>query len=121
MDFIPAYEPEDCDRLLVVASERGDVETSVGLCEPQATLFTESGDLIKGRDEIRRQNEIEISLKPKFSVDEIRAVTSGDGTLATARMRCTSVHRDPRSGNEVRLLLSTWRWLGENRTERGVL
>jgi ketosteroid isomerase-like protein len=107
MGFIPAYEPEDCDRLLLEALEKGDSETATGLYEPGAVLFTESGGLIKGRDEIRKQNEVEISLEPKFTIDEIRTTVGGDGTLATTRMRCTSVRRDPRSGNRASQLVNT--------------
>lgn len=105
--FIPAYNPEDCDRLLMEAMEKGDIETTIALYEPDAVLFTESGDLMKGRDAIRRHNEEFISLKAKTTIGEIKAVISGDGSIATTRMKCTSVFLDPRSRNQVRLLTNT--------------
>ena len=105
--FIPSYKPEDCDRLLMEAMEKGDIETSVALYEPDAVLLTESGDLMIGRDAIRRHNEEFISLKTKTTIDEIKTAISGDGSIATTRMKCTSVFLDPRSGNQVRLLTNT--------------
>jgi len=105
--FIPAYNPEDCDRLLMEAMEKGDIETTVDLYEPDAVLFTESGDLMKGRDAIRKHNEEFISLKTKTTIDEIKTTISGDGSIATTRMKCTSVFLDPKSGIQVRLLTNT--------------
>ena len=105
--FIPAYKPEDCDRLLMEAMEEGDVETTVALYEPDAVLFTESGDLMKGRDAIRKHNEEFISLKTKTTIHEIKTTISGDGSIATTRMKCTSVFLDPKSGIQVRLLTNT--------------
>jgi ketosteroid isomerase-like protein len=106
MKFIAAYKAEDCDRLLMEAMEKGDVETTVALYEPDAVLFTEFGDLMKG-DAIRKHNEEFISLKTKTTIDEIKTVISGDGSLATTRMKCTTVYRDPKTGNRVRLLTNT--------------
>jgi uncharacterized protein (TIGR02246 family) len=105
--FIPAYKPEDCDRLLMEAMEKGDVETTVALYEPDAVLLTETGDLLKGRDAIRRHNKEFISLKTKTAIDEIKTTISGDGSIATTRMKCTSIFLDPKSGNQVRLLTNT--------------
>ncbi|HXW95202.1 MAG TPA: SgcJ/EcaC family oxidoreductase [Nitrososphaerales archaeon] len=106
--IIQAYQPSDCDRLLMEAMEEGDIETAVALYEPHAVLLTESGDLMKGRDEIRKHNEEFISLKATTTIDEIRTTISGDGSIATTRMKCTSVFLDPRSGNQVRLLTNTF-------------
>ena len=98
--FIPAYKPEDCDRLLIQAMESGDLETTVGLYEPEAVLFTESGDLVK-IDEIQKHNQEFIALKTKTNIEKIEAVMSGDGTLATTRMKCATVYKDPKTGKEV--------------------
>jgi uncharacterized protein (TIGR02246 family) len=104
--FIPAYKPEDCDRLLIEAMEKGDVETTVALYEPDAVLLTESGDIMKG-DAIRKHNEEFISLKTKTTIDEVKTVISGDGSLATTRMKCTTVYSDPKTGNQVSLFTNT--------------
>ena len=89
------------------AMEKGDIETTVALYEPNAVLLTESGDLMIGRDAIRRHNEEFISLNTKTSIDEIKTILSGDGSIATTRMKCASVFIDPKSGNQVRLLTNT--------------
>ena len=68
--IIPSYKPEDCDRLLMEAMEKGDVETTVALYEPDAVLFMKSGELMKGRDAIRGHNEEFIFLKAKTNIDE---------------------------------------------------
>ncbi|HEV2226747.1 MAG TPA: SgcJ/EcaC family oxidoreductase [Nitrososphaerales archaeon] len=104
--FIPAYQPEDCDRLLMEAMEKGDIETTVALYETDAVLLTESGAPMKGREAIRRHNEKFMSLKTKTTIDEIKTMISGDGSIATTRMKCTSFFIDP-SGNQVRLLTNT--------------
>ncbi len=105
--FIPAYKPEDCDRILMEAMEKGDIETTVALYEPDAVLFAESGKLMRGPDLIRKHNEEFISLKTKTTIDHIITAISGDGSIATTRMKCTSVFIDPKTGKQVRLLTNT--------------
>jgi uncharacterized protein (TIGR02246 family) len=105
--FVPAYKPEDCDRLLMEAMEKGDIERTIDLYEPDAVLLTESGEVMKGRDAIRKHNEEFISLKTKTTIDEIRTTVSGDGSIATTRMKCISVFLDRESGNQMRLLTNT--------------
>ena len=107
MKSIPAYKPEDCDRLIVEAVEKGDIETSVALYEPDAVLFTEPDHLIKGHDAIRKQNEKGIAMKTKFTIHDIKTVMTGDGTVATTRMKITSIDVDPKTGKEVRNLINT--------------
>jgi uncharacterized protein (TIGR02246 family) len=107
MKLIPAYKPEDCDRLIVEAIEKGDIETSVALYEHDAVLFTEPDQLIKGLDAIRKQNEKSIAMKTKFTIHEIKTVMSGDGTIATTRMKITSIDLDPKTGKEARNLINT--------------
>ena len=98
--FIPTYKPENCDRLLMEAMEKGDIETTVALYEPDAVLLTESGDLMIGRDAIRRHNEEFISLNAKTTIDEIKTTISGDGSIVITRMKCISVYIEPKSGTK---------------------
>jgi len=100
--FIPAHNPEDCDRLLMQAMEKGDIETTVELYEPGAVLFTKSGELLKG-EEIRNHNEEFIAMKTKTTIYKIETAKSGDGTLATTRMKCVTTYPDPKSGRELRI------------------
>lgn len=79
--------PEDCSRVLVSALESGDIETSVALYEASAVLFSKSGRTMTGLDAIRENNAGVIALKPKFTIAFIKSTLSGDGTLATNRMK----------------------------------
>ncbi|CAL61604.1 conserved hypothetical protein; putative NTF2 domain [Herminiimonas arsenicoxydans] len=80
-------QPDDCSRVLVAALESGDIETSVALYEPSAVLFKKSGETMTGLDAIRENNAGVIALKPKFTIEFITFTLSGDGTLATNRMK----------------------------------
>jgi ketosteroid isomerase-like protein len=95
-----ALEPGDCDRILLDAFERGDLDTSVALYEPDAVLLRQGGEALTGPDAIRSQNASIIALRPRFSIESIRTTVSGDGTLATTRMKCRFVGRAP-DGSEV--------------------
>lgn len=87
--------PEDCSRVLVAALESGDIELSVALYEPSAVLFKKSGEVMTGLDAIRENNAAVIALKPKFTIAFIKATLSGDGTLATNRMKAELAFTKP--------------------------
>ena len=87
--------PEDCSRVLVAALQSGDIELSVALYEPSAVLFKKSGEVMTGLDAIRENNAAVIALKPKFSIASIKATLSGDGTLATNRMKAELAFTKP--------------------------
>jgi uncharacterized protein (TIGR02246 family) len=82
-----AAQPEDCSRVLVAALESGDIDLSVALYESSAVLFKKSGETMTGLDAIRENNAGVIALKPKFTIAFITATLSGDGSLATNRMK----------------------------------
>lgn len=87
--------PEDCSRVLVAALESGDIELSVALYETSATLFKKSGEVMTGLEAIRENNAGVIALKPKFTIAFIKATLSGDGTLATNRMKAELAFTKP--------------------------
>lgn len=87
--------PEDCSRVLVAALESGDIELSVALYETNAVLFKKSGEVMTGLDAIRENNAGVIALKPKFTIAFINATLSGDGTLATNRMKAELAFTKP--------------------------
>lgn len=101
-----ALKPEDCDRLLLAAFERGDIEATLSLYEPGAVLLTESGEAMTGLDTIRQHNAAIIALKPSFSIDSINSTVSGDGTLATTRMKCRLSGTGP-NGNRIEMSVHT--------------
>jgi ketosteroid isomerase-like protein len=81
-----ADAPEDCDRILLAALEAGDIETSVALYEPDAALFSKSGEVMIGHEAIRANNAALIALKPTFHIERIVTTMNGDGSIATTRM-----------------------------------
>lgn len=101
-----ACQPEDCSRVLVAALESGDIETSVALYETSAVLFKKSGEVMTGLDAIRENNAGVIALKPKFTIAFITATLSGDGTLATNRMKAELTFTKP-DGQLVRTNVDT--------------
>lgn len=88
-DTLPrrAAAPEDCDRILLAALQSGDIETSVALYEPDAALFSKSGEVMTGHDAIRANNAALIALKPTFHIESIVTTMNGDGSIATTRMK----------------------------------
>lgn len=82
-----AAAPEDCDRILLAALQAGDIETSVSLYEPDATLFKKSGEVMTGHEAIRANNAALIALKPTFYIERIVTTMNGDGSIATTRMK----------------------------------
>ncbi|MNR83764.1 hypothetical protein D3C72_145490 [compost metagenome] len=80
-------QPDDVSRVLVQALETGDIETSVAVYEASAVLFSKSGRTMVGLEAIRKNNAALIALKPTFAIDFIKFTVSGDGTLATNRMK----------------------------------
>lgn len=91
MEIRHATHPEECNRLLLAALESGDIETSVALYESDAVLFRKNGSVMAGLEAIRKNNAAMIALKPTFTIDFIKATVSGDGTLATNRMRASFI------------------------------
>lgn len=86
-----AFTPEACDRILLTALENADLETTVSLYEPSATLFRKSGATMTGHDEIRASNAALIAIKPKFTIAFIKTTLSGDQTIATTRMKASLI------------------------------
>jgi len=87
-------QPDDVSRVLVQALEKGDIETSVAVYEASAVLFSKSGRTMTGLDEIRKNNAALIALKPTFDIAFIKFTLSGDGTLATNRMKANLSWKD---------------------------
>jgi ketosteroid isomerase-like protein len=85
---VNARRPEDCDRILLDACERGDLDTAVALYEPGAVMYLLStGELARTPEAIRTEFASLIELKPKFTIEEIVSTVHGDGSLATTRLR----------------------------------
>lgn len=120
---MPARKPEECDSILLEALSRGDLETAVGLYEPNASFVQDSGEVIVGRAAIREVMKGFIAMKPKFTVTS-RAVQSGDGSLALTGLKwsATGVDADGKpvtlSGNSAEVVRrqsdGTWLFVIDN-------
>lgn len=84
-----ASTPEQCNRILLAALEAGDIDTSIAVYESDAVLFKKSGETLKGHEAIRQNNAFLIGLKPKFTIEFIKTTFSGDGSIATNRMKAS--------------------------------
>lgn len=103
---VRAQRPEDCDRLLLSALQSGDIDASVALYEPGAALFAKSGEAVVGHEAIRASNAALIALKPRFQIERIVTTVSGDGSIATTRMKATLEGTRP-DGRPVKSTLHT--------------
>ena len=103
---VTARQPEDCDRLLLAALQSGDIDASVALYEPGAALFAKSGEAVVGHEAIRASNAALIALKPRFHIERIVTTVSGDGSIATTRMKATLEGTRP-DGRPVKSALHT--------------
>ena len=120
---MPARKPEECDSILLEALTRGDLETAVGLYEPNASFVQDSGEVIVGRNAIREVMKGFIAMEPKFTVKP-RAVQSGDGSLALTGLKwsATGVDADGKpvtlSGNSSEVVRrqsdGTWLFVIDN-------
>jgi ketosteroid isomerase-like protein len=84
-----ARAPQDCGRILIDAIHAGDLDTCVALYETGAVLFRKSGEPISGHEAIRAANAALIAIKPRFTIEFIRATPNEGGDLATTRMKAT--------------------------------
>lgn len=101
---MPAYEPEDCDRLIIEAIHNKDVEAAVALYEPNATLVLfGSGQVVTGRQAIREVLQDVMALDLKMTM-EVSVVQSGD--LALTRTKGTASGIGP-DGKPVMMQVNT--------------
>jgi uncharacterized protein (TIGR02246 family) len=104
-DFIRAYQPEDCDRLLLQALQAGDLDTVLALYEPGAAFYLVStGELTHSTEVMRAEYAALIAMKPTMAIQEITTTLHLDGALATTRMRSTMEATAP-DGTPIRASL----------------
>jgi uncharacterized protein (TIGR02246 family) len=97
---MPAHKPEECDALLTKALEAGDLDAGMELYEPGATFVAAGSELVSGIQAIRKVLQAFIEVGTTFSLDDVSAVPSADGTIAVTRARGTSTSPGP-DGNPV--------------------
>jgi len=95
-----AWQPEECDRILLAALESGDIEACVALYEPGAVLFKKSGEIVTGLDAIRQTYVSMIALQPTFGIEFIKCTVSADGSIGTNRVKAGMAWKD--AGGKMR-------------------
>lgn len=81
-----AYDPQDLERLLVSRERAGDVDGMVALYEPRAVLDCGGGQLVVGRDALRKFYAELVATGKKFDMgDQRAAIVSGDLALTSTR------------------------------------
>jgi len=75
---MPAYTPEDADRLLCEAISAGDLEAALAFYEPEARLVAEPGNVVPGTEAIREVMSHFLALRPTLTLEKVTAVQAGD-------------------------------------------
>jgi uncharacterized protein (TIGR02246 family) len=76
---MPAYQPEECDRLFGEYVNAGNLEGLVALYEPTCAMVQRDGSLAVGHAAIRASLERLVAMKPRMDLRIIRIVPGGDG------------------------------------------
>lgn len=83
---VPAYDPQDLERLLVSRQNAGDVDGMAALYEPQALLDVGEGRLVHGRETIRQFFSELVATGRKFQMGEQRAAMICGGLALTSTL-----------------------------------
>jgi uncharacterized protein (TIGR02246 family) len=87
---MPAFNPEDCDRLLYQFLQDGDLDAALELYEPDAVFVVPSGEVVRGTPAIRTLLEGMASGEASGRLEAVTSVMSADGSLAFTRTRGSS-------------------------------
>ena len=91
---MPAHTPEDADRLLCEAISAGDMEAALAFYEPEAQFVAEPGNVVTGRDAIRRVMSQFLALKPTLTMENVTAVQAGNIALLASSWSLTGTGPD---------------------------
>lgn len=127
---MPAHRPEDCDRLLIEAMEKGDVDLMISLYEPNATFVAAPGRLVTGHAAIREVLQSYIAARATGTVEAVSVVPSADDSVAITRSRGSVTTRGPDGTPVTRPFHSvevvrrqpdgTWRFVIDDPTGEGL-
>ena len=97
---MPARKPEECDLLLFEVIGTGDIDAALALYEPDAVFVVSPEQIVTGHDAIRRVLQGMIATNSTGKLDEVRVVSSTDGSVAFTRAKGSSTSPGP-DGNLV--------------------
>ena len=78
---MPPRKPEEADILVGRAIADGDIEAALALYEPDASFVPEPGQVVTGKEAIRKCLSDFMALKPKVTIEVPTVVQSGDIAL----------------------------------------
>lgn len=81
---MPAYTPEDADRLLCAAISAGDLEAALAFYAPEARFVAAPGNVVTGSEAIRQVMSEFLALRPTLTLEKVTAVQAGDIALLSS-------------------------------------
>jgi uncharacterized protein (TIGR02246 family) len=114
-----ALRPEDCDLLLAVSINGGDLEGAVAFYEPDARFVAAPDNVVQGSDGIREVMRGMLKGNPRLTIEVPQVVQSGDLALLCSKWSSTSTAPDgsttTESGNGREVVRrqpdGTWRFV----------
>jgi uncharacterized protein (TIGR02246 family) len=97
---MPAYAPEDADRLLGAVISAGDLGAALALYEPGACLVAAPGQVATGLEAIRQSLSQFMAVWPTLTMQQVTAVQAGALALLSSTWSLTGTGPD---GSPVRL------------------
>jgi uncharacterized protein (TIGR02246 family) len=114
-----ALRPEDCDLLLAVSINSGDLEGAVAFYEPDARFVAAPDNVVEGSDGIREVMLGMLHGNPRLTIEVPQVVQSGDLALLCSKWSTTTTGPDgsttTESGNGREVVRrqpdGTWRFV----------
>lgn len=78
---MPAMSPEDICRLFQLFMAEGDLDSVMSLYDPDAVFVNQSGEVTKGRHDLRQELAPIVGAKARFDFDIKQVVQTGDIAL----------------------------------------
>jgi uncharacterized protein (TIGR02246 family) len=102
---MPAWNPEELDRLFSEALNAGNLEALVALYEPHATLTPEPGQVVTGTQAIREALSAFVAIKPMITLEVKTLAQTEDLALTSAKWVLSGTgpdgHQTTMSGHSV--------------------
>ena len=110
---MPANTPEEICSLFKWYMAKGELASLLSLYDPEAVFLNESGEVKKGRDEIKEQLAPMAAAKARFDFDIRQVIHSREIALMHTRWKVSSPQ--PRSVYAIEIARrqpdGTWCWL----------
>jgi uncharacterized protein (TIGR02246 family) len=108
-----AKDPEEICRLFKKYMAEGDLDSVLSIYDPEAVFLNQSGEVKKGREELRKELAPLVALKPVFDFNIRQVIQSGDIALMHTDWKVSAPQETFQYAIEVarRQPDGSWRWL----------